>query len=60
MTKKIFKLQTVAGIESVFDLAISIPHQLTDISGGMLTGTNEHVALELVTKATGANFAPES
>jgi DNA repair protein RadA len=41
----------LAGIESVFDLAISIPHQLTDISGGMLTGTDEHVALELVTKA---------
>jgi hypothetical protein len=41
----------MAGIESVFDLAISIPHQLTDISGGMLTGTDENVALELVTKA---------
>jgi DNA repair protein RadA len=41
----------MAGIESVFDLAISIPHQLTDISEGMLTGTDEHVALELVTKA---------
>ncbi|MGA9149596.1 MAG: DNA repair and recombination protein RadA [Candidatus Nitrosopolaris sp.] len=41
----------MAGIESVFDLAISIPHQLTDISGGMLTGTDEQVALELVTKA---------
>jgi DNA repair protein RadA len=41
----------MAGIESVFDLAISIPHQLTDISCGMLTGTDEHVALELVTKA---------
>ena len=41
----------MAGIQSVFDLAISIPHQLTDISGGMLTGTDEHVALELVTKA---------
>jgi hypothetical protein len=25
----------MAGIESVFDLAISIPHQLTDISVGM-------------------------
>jgi DNA repair protein RadA len=32
-------------------LAISIPHQLVDIGGGMLTGTDEHVALELVTKA---------
>jgi len=43
----------MAGIQSVFDLAISIPHQLVDIggSGGMLTGTDEHVALELVTKA---------
>ena len=41
----------MAGIQSVFDLAISIPHQLTDISGGMLTGTDEQVALELVTKA---------
>lgn len=41
----------MAGIESVFELAISIPHQLTDISGGMLTGTDEHVALELVTQA---------
>ena len=42
----------MAGIESVFDLAISIPHQLVDVGGGgMLTGTNEHVALELVSKA---------
>jgi DNA repair protein RadA len=41
----------MAGIESVFDFVISIPHQLTDISGGMLTGTDENVALELVTKA---------
>ena len=41
----------MAGIQSVFDLAISIPHQLADIDGGMLTGTDEHVALELVTKA---------
>ena len=40
----------MAGIESVFDLAISIPHQLVDIGGGMLTGTDEHVALELLTK----------
>jgi hypothetical protein len=32
-------------------LAISIPHQLIDIDGGILTGTDEHVALELVTKA---------
>jgi len=41
----------MAGIQSVFDLAISIPHQLIDLGGGMLTGTDEHVALELVTKA---------
>jgi DNA repair protein RadA len=41
----------MAGIQSVFDLAISIPHQLVDIGGGMLAGTDEHVALELVTKA---------
>jgi DNA repair protein RadA len=41
----------MAGIQSVFDLAISIPHQLVDINNGMLTGTNELVALELVTKA---------
>ena len=40
---------TMAGIQSVFDLAISIPHQV--VGGGMLTGTDEHVALELVTKA---------
>jgi len=41
----------MAGIQSVFDLAISIPHQLVDIGDGMLTGTDEHVVLELVTKA---------
>jgi DNA repair protein RadA len=41
----------LAGIDSVFDLAISIPHQLTDVSGGALTGTDERIALELVTKA---------
>ena len=42
----------MAGIESVFDLAISIPHQLVDVGcRGTLTETNEHVALELVTKA---------
>jgi hypothetical protein len=41
----------MAGIESIFDLAISIPHQLIDIGGGMLTGNDEHGALELVTKA---------
>jgi hypothetical protein len=42
----------MAGIQSVFDLAISIPHQLVDIGGGMLTGTDEHVALELVACST--------
>jgi len=41
----------MAGIQSVFDLSISIPHQLVDIGGGILTGTDEHVALELVIKA---------
>ena len=41
----------MAGIQSVFDLAISIPHQLVDIGDGILTGSDEHVALELVTKA---------
>jgi DNA repair protein RadA len=41
----------MAGIESVFDLAISIPHHLIDIGGGMLTGSDEHAALELVTEA---------
>ena len=30
----------MAGIQSVFDLAISIPHQLVDIDGGMLTLMN--------------------
>ncbi len=41
----------MAGIESVFDLAISIPHQLVDVGSEMLTEPDEHVALELVTKA---------
>ena len=41
----------MAGIESVFDLAISIPHQLIEDGGGMLTGADEHVALDLVMKA---------
>jgi len=39
-----------AGIESIFDLAISIPHQLIE-EGGILTGADIQVALELVTKA---------
>jgi hypothetical protein len=41
----------MAGIQSVFDLAMSIPHHLVDIDDGMLTGTHEQVALGLVTKA---------
>jgi hypothetical protein len=39
-----------AGIESIFDLAISIPHQLAE-EGGILTGADAQIALELVTKA---------
>jgi len=42
-----------AGIESIFDLAISIPHQLIE-DGSILTGTDAQVALELVMKATRA------
>jgi hypothetical protein len=39
-----------AGIESIFDLAISIPHQLIE-DGSILTGSDAQVALELVMKA---------
>jgi DNA repair protein RadA len=39
-----------AGIESIFDLAISIPHQLVE-DGGILTGADAQIALELVMKA---------
>src|SRR5947209_4966594 len=39
-----------AGIESIFDLAISIPHQLIE-EGGVLTGADTQIALELVMKA---------
>jgi hypothetical protein len=39
-----------AGIESIFDLAISIPHQLIE-DGGVLTGADAQIALELVMKA---------
>jgi DNA repair protein RadA len=39
-----------AGIESIFDLAISIPHQLIE-DGGILTGADTHVALDIVMKA---------
>jgi hypothetical protein len=31
----------MAAIQSIFDLAISIPHQLVDISDGMLTATDD-------------------
>src|SRR6266487_1678543 len=43
-----------AGIESIFDLAISVPHDLIDIGGGILSGANEDIALDLVTKAKNA------
>ena len=39
-----------AGIESTFDLAISIPHQLIE-EGGILTGTEAQIALDIVMKA---------
>jgi DNA repair protein RadA len=39
-----------AGIESIFDLAISIPHQLIE-DGGILTGSDTQIALDIVTKA---------
>jgi hypothetical protein len=39
-----------AGIESIFDLAISIPHQLIE-DGGILTGADSQTALELILKA---------
>jgi DNA repair protein RadA len=40
-----------AGIESIFDLAVSIPHDLMDVGGGILSGVNENTALDLVMKA---------
>jgi RecA/RadA recombinase len=40
-----------AGIESIFDLAVSIPHDLND---NMLSGTDEGVALDIVMKAKNA------
>src|SRR6266516_889050 len=43
-----------AGIESIFDLAISVPHDLIDICGGILSSANEDIALDLVTKAKNA------
>ena len=39
-----------AGIESLLDLAISIPHQLTE-DGGILTGADGAIALDFVMKA---------
>jgi DNA repair protein RadA len=39
-----------AGVESLFDLAISIPHQLTE-DGGILTGADTAIALDLGMKA---------
>jgi DNA repair protein RadA len=39
-----------AGIESLLDLAISIPHELTE-HGGILTGADAVIALDLVMKA---------
>ena len=39
-----------AGIESIFDLAISIPHQLIE-DDGVLTGADAQIVLEIVTKA---------
>jgi hypothetical protein len=39
-----------AGIESTFDLAISIPHQLIE-EDGVFTGADAQIALELVMRA---------
>ena len=39
-----------AGIESILDLAISIPHQLIE-EGGVLTGADTNIALDIVMKA---------
>src|SRR5437660_12679663 len=39
-----------AGIESIFDLAVSIPHQLIE-EGGILTGADTNIALDIVMKA---------
>jgi DNA repair protein RadA len=38
-----------AGIESIFDLAISLPHEM--IVNGLLTGVDSQIALDLVMKA---------
>ena len=48
-----------AGIESIFDLAVSIPHDLND---NMLSGTDKGIALDIVihkmttTKSRGASI----
>src|SRR5437867_922551 len=34
-----------AVIESIFDLAISVPHDLIDVGGGILSGASEDIAL---------------
>ena len=34
-----------AGIESIFDLGISLPHDLIDVGGGILSGPSEDIAL---------------
>jgi DNA repair protein RadA len=39
-----------AGIETIFDLAIAIPHELSE-SGGILTGADSQFALDIVMKA---------
>jgi hypothetical protein len=39
-----------AGIDSIFDLAVSIPHQLIE-DGGVLTGSDTQIALDIVRKA---------
>jgi DNA repair protein RadA len=39
-----------AGIDSIFDLAISMPHQLIE-DGGILTGADTNIALDIVMRA---------
>ena len=46
-----------AGIESILDLAISVPHDLITVGGGV-TGSTEDVALDLVMKAKGHSWIP--
>jgi DNA repair protein RadA len=45
----ISKLKSV-GIESIFDSAIAIPHELSE-NGGILTGADSQLALDIVMKA---------